>query len=310
VHRYKLEPKVAQRLKAANFLSPLELLFRSPDDVARACGWSLDYTENFLAKVVTASNISTLNRIISNKQTGQSIPIPSFSNSINQLVGGGFFTHRIYEIFGEYRSGKTQLCHALATSFQAVSRNTEWSQVLYVDTENTFRPERIVEIAHAQNLNPRECLDCITVVKIPNFSSQQLIFRKLYETIKDRHVGLLIVDSFTVHFRKEIAETFERYGPLKNVLVEEMSTLVQIRDAFPTCVILTNQVRPEFDTTLDRKLRPVADAILGTFASEIFFLRVTEEEKHFFRIVRSLFGPEGEVEFKLGPAGPVEPRLP
>ncbi|OLS13094.1 MAG: hypothetical protein RBG13Loki_3295 [Promethearchaeota archaeon CR_4] len=88
--------------------------------------------------------------------------------------------------------------------------------------------------------------------------------------------------------------------------MEELSTLARIRDVFPTCTILTNQVRPEFDTSVERKVRPVADAIIGTFASEIFFLQVTEEEKHFFRIVRSLFGPEGEVGFKLGAAGPVD----
>ncbi len=306
MRKLKLDNEVAKRIKAANFLSPLEILFRSPDDIARALRWSLDEVNKLLAQVATFYNIHSLGEVILPSRNQLGIPIPAFSNAINNLLGGGFFSQRIYEIYGEYRSGKTQLCHALATSFQNLSGKSDWPDILYVDTENTFRPERILEIAGARNLDTRNLLARITVVKIPNFSTQQLVFRKLFETVKDRHVGLLIVDSFTNHFRKEIAEDFERYSLLKNVLIEELHTLVQIRDSFPTCIILTNQVRPEFDSTADRKVRPVADALLGTFASEIFFLRVTEEEKHFFRVIRSLFGPEGEVEFKLGPAGLID----
>ncbi len=307
MRKLKLESEIAERLKAANFLSPLEILFRSPEDVARDCGWSLDEINKLIAQVATFYNIHSLDDVSFSPRNRRGIPIPSFSNAINNLLGGGFFSQRIYEIYGEYRSGKTQLCHALAVSFQNLSVDTLWSEILYVDTENTFRPERVLEIADACKLNSRALLGRITVVKISNFSSQQMFFRKLYETVKDRHIGLLIVDSFINHFRKEIAENFEGYSLLKNVLIEELNTLVQIRDSFPTCTVLTNQVRPEFDTTADRRVRPVADALLGTFASEIFFLRVTEEEKHFFRVIRSLFGPEGEVEFKIGRAGLIDP---
>ncbi len=307
MQRTKLESEIAKRIKAANFESPLELLFRSSEDIVRTSGWPLDYTHNLITQVANLNNIHTLDQLSSSKQSQVSTPIPSFSNAINRLLGGGFFSQRIYQIYGEYRSGKTQLCHVLAGSFQNPSVEPDWHDILYIDTENTFRPERILEINAAGRLPTRNSLERITVVKISNFSSQQLFFRKLYETVRDRHVGLVIIDSFTNHFRKEIAESFERYNLLKNVLIEELNTLVQIRDSFPTCIILTNQVRPEFDTTADRKVRPVAEAILGTFASEIFFLRVTEEEKHFFRVVRSLFGPEGEVQFKIGPAGLIDP---
>lgn len=307
MHKIKLDPEVAERLKAANFLSPLELVFRPPEEIVRDNGWPLKDVENLLQQFATFYNIHSLDKITSSIQPPLNPPIPLFSNEINRLLGGGFFSMRIYEIYGEYRSGKTQLCHALCVSFRNLSTKSDWPEILYVDTENTFRPERILEIAAARNMNANNLLASITVVKIPNFSTQQIFFRKLFETVRDRHVGLLIVDSFINHFRKEIAEDFERYSVLKNVLIEELRTLTQIRDSFPTCIILTNQVRSQLDTAADSKVRPVADALLGTFASEIIFLRVTEEEKHFFRIVRSLFGPEGEVEFKLGPASLVDP---
>ncbi len=307
MRKLKLENEVAKRIKAANFLSPLEILFRPPEEIGRALGWPLDEVNKLLAQIATFYNIQSLEYISSLQRNLLGIPIPSFSNAINILLGGGFFSQRIYEIYGEYRSGKTQLCHALAASFHNLSGNSDWPDILYIDTENTFRPERILEIAVARKIITRNLLASITVVKISNFSAQQLVFRKLFDTVKDRRVGLLIVDSFTNHFRKEIAEDFDRYSLLKNVLIEELKTLAQIRDSFPTSIILTNQVRAEFDTTVDRKVRPVADALLGTFASELFFLRVTEEEKHFFRVIRSLYGPEGEVEFKLGPAGLIDP---
>ena len=307
MHSIKLETEVAKRIKASNFVSPLELLFTSPDNIACACGWSLDYSIKLIKQIANIVNIYSLNQLILPKSSGFSNPIPLFSNAINRLLGGGFFAQRIYEIYGEYRSGKTQLCHALATSFQNLYATSKWPEILYIDTENTFRPERVLEIAAARNLNLRNILEHITVVKLQNFSSQQILFRKLYETIKKRHIGLLIVDSFTNYFRKEIAQDFDRYSLFKNILIEQLTTLVHIRDAFPTCIILTNQVRSRFDTLDESKVRPVADAIIGTFASEIFFLRVTRDEKHYFRIIRSIFGPEGEVEFKLTPAALVDP---
>ncbi|HMF30824.1 MAG TPA: hypothetical protein VKK79_05395 [Candidatus Lokiarchaeia archaeon] len=307
----KIEPIVATKLKEANITDPLELLFWSPEDLANACELLPEEASEIISQVQAASGINSLDKIV-NQPVGKIMrPIPTFAPTINLVIGGGIFPKRIYEVYGEFRSGKTQLCHALAVSFQNPALKRAWKEILYVDTEETFRPERIVEIAQAAQLplTPAEVLEHVTVVKLANFSSQRLFFRKLFETVKTRKIGLLLVDSFTNHFRKEIAQNFEQYSLYRSTLLEELATLVQIRDNFATCIVLTNQVRAEFDPAkeVNVNVKPVADYILAHFASEIIFLRVAEDERHYFRVMRSQFGPEVEIPFILGPAGLEDP---
>lgn len=74
--------------------------------------------------------------------------ITSGSKELDKLLGGGFETGSITEMFGEFRTGKTQICHTLAVTCQLpVEQGGGAGKCLYIDTEGTFRPERLVEIA-------------------------------------------------------------------------------------------------------------------------------------------------------------------
>lgn len=74
--------------------------------------------------------------------------ISSGSKELDKLLGGGFETGSITEMFGEFRTGKTQICHTLAVTCQLpVEQGGGAGKCLYIDTEGTFRPERLVEIA-------------------------------------------------------------------------------------------------------------------------------------------------------------------
>jgi DNA repair protein RAD51 len=70
------------------------------------------------------------------------------SSDLDQLLGGGIETGSITEIFGEFRTGKTQLCHTLCvTSQMPIDQGGAEGRVIYVDTEGTFRPQKLVAIA-------------------------------------------------------------------------------------------------------------------------------------------------------------------
>jgi RecA/RadA recombinase len=50
-------------------------------------------------------------------------------------------------VFGEFRTGKTQLCHTLCVTSQLpTSMGGGNGKAAYIDTEGTFRPERVVPI--------------------------------------------------------------------------------------------------------------------------------------------------------------------
>ena len=90
-----------------------------------------------------------------------------FSNSTKfSLISGGIETGSITEIFGEFRTGKTQLCHQLCVMSQLpIDMGGAEGKVIYIDTENTFRPERIMAIADRYNLEKQEVLDNIAVAR-------------------------------------------------------------------------------------------------------------------------------------------------
>lgn len=76
------------------------------------------------------------------------IQLTTGSRELDKLLGGGIETGSITEIFGEFRSGKTQLCHTMAVTCQLpVSQGGGEGKCLYIDTEGTFRPERLLAVS-------------------------------------------------------------------------------------------------------------------------------------------------------------------
>ena len=60
----------------------------------------------------------------------------------------------ITELYGEFRTGKTQLCHTLSVICQLpVSEGGAAGKALYIDTEGTFRPERLRDISQRFQLD-------------------------------------------------------------------------------------------------------------------------------------------------------------
>ena len=124
------------------------------------------------------------------------------SNALNMLLGGGFETGAITECFGEFGSGKTQIGHVLAVKGQSIEKD---AVVVYIDTENTFRPERIIQLAKGQGLDETEVLKNIKVARAYNSDHQMLLAEKVEDLIKKQNmnVKLIVIDSLTAHFRAE-----------------------------------------------------------------------------------------------------------
>lgn len=81
-------------------------------------------------------------------------------SDLDALLGGGIESMAITEVFGEFRSGKTQLCHTIAVTAQL-----DGSRVAYLDTEGTFRPEKIGPIAERYKLDPTTTLSRIAYAR-------------------------------------------------------------------------------------------------------------------------------------------------
>ena len=132
--------------------------------------------------------------------------ITTGSAELNKLLGGGVETGALTEGFGEFGSGKSQLGFQLAVNAQLpVEQGGLNGHVVFIDTEGTFRPERIRQIAEAKGLNPDDVLKNIHVARAYSSDHQMLLAEKVSELIQKDGlpIKLIIIDSLTSLFRSE-----------------------------------------------------------------------------------------------------------
>ena len=129
--------------------------------------------------------------------------ITTGSKGVDELIGGGIETQAITEVFGEFGSGKSQISHELAVTVQLPKEKGGLDgECVFIDTENTFRPERVEQIADAFGLDHEEVLRKIHIARAFNSSHQILMAEKINELIQSGvNVRLVIVDSLMAHFR-------------------------------------------------------------------------------------------------------------
>jgi DNA repair protein RadA len=198
-------PATAEKLRDAGYIDPMDLAVESPQELVNVADLGL----------ATASKIIQEARKIANKdnfKTGKELfekrsevgRLTSGSKVLDELLGGGFETQSIIELFGEFGSAKTQIGHQLCVTVQLpTDQGGLDGHAFFIDTENTFRPERIIQMAEAYELDPDEVLEKIHVARAYNSSHQMLLVDKVKELSKGNPARLLVVDSLTAHFRAE-----------------------------------------------------------------------------------------------------------
>eukprot|EP00435_Cladocopium_sp_Y103_P061787 s880_g23.t1 len=132
------------------------------------------------------------------------VQITTGSAKLDHLLKGGVETGQITEVFGEFRCGKTQLCHTLCVACQLpISKGGGESKALYIDTEGTFRPERLADIARRYGLNEEDVLENVTYARAYNAEHQDRLLAEAASVFCESRYAVLIVDSATGLFRTD-----------------------------------------------------------------------------------------------------------
>jgi DNA repair protein RadA len=171
-----------------------------------------------------------------------------------------------------------------------------------IDTENTFRPERIVQIANAQGIDPMETLQKIHVARAFNSSHQMLLVEKAAEMAVKTPIRLLIVDSLTAHFRSEYVgrgTVAERQG----LLNKHMHDLLRFGDVANAVIAVTNQVAAKPDAFFGDPTRPVGGHIVGHASTFRVYLRKSKGGKRIARLIDSPNLPEAECVITVSEEG-------
>jgi DNA repair protein RAD51 len=174
------------------------------------------------------------------------IMVSTGSNELDNLLGGGIETGSLTEIFGEFRTGKTQICHTLCVMCQRpLDQGGAEGRALYIDTEGTFRPAKLVAIAERFQMNPEEVLDNIICARAHNAEQQLELLADAAALMSESRYALLVVDSATALYRTDYSgrgELSERQMHLAQFLRQ----LTRRAEEFGIAVVITNQVMTPF----------------------------------------------------------------
>ncbi len=227
--------------------------------------------------------------------------ISTGSNVFNTLMGGGFETGAITECFGEFGSGKTQIGHLLAVNCQ---KEDPSAVAVYIDTENTFRPERIIQLAKGAGLNPEQVLKNIKVARAYNSDHQMLLAEKVEDLIKKNglNVKVVIIDSLIAHFRAE----FIGRGTLserQQKLNKHMHVLSKLAYMNNLCVYVTNQVMSKPDQFFGDPTAPIGGHIVAHASTFRIYLRKGKKGTRVAKLVDAPNLADGECNFAVEEQG-------
>jgi DNA repair protein RAD51 len=240
------------------------------------------------------------------------ITISTGSALLDQLLGGGIETGSITEIFGEFRTGKTQLCHTLAVICQLPSdMGGAEGKCLYIDTEGTFRPERLLAVAERFGIDGGEVLDNVACARAYNSDHQMKLLSTAAAMMSEQRFALLIVDSATALYRTD----YSGRGELSNRqvhLAQFLRTLLRLADEFGIAIVITNQVVAQVDGGVgmfnpDPK-KPIGGNIIAHASTTRLYLRKGRGENRICKIYDSPCLPESECMFSINADGIGDPK--
>ncbi|KYH40347.1 MAG: RadA [Candidatus Bathyarchaeota archaeon B26-1] len=222
------------------------------------------------------------------------------SRKLDELLGGGIETQTITEFYGEYGSGKSQIAHQLCVNVQLPpERGGLGGGALYIDTENTFRAERIVQMAKHLELDPEEVLKNIILAEAYTSDHQMFLLENSDKIIKENNIRLIVIDSLTAHFRSEYLGR-ESLAARQQKLNKHMHKLIKLARAFNAAAVVTNQVMSSPDVFFGESIRPIGGHIVAhTSHTRIFLRKARKGPVRVARLVSSPYLPEGEQLFKI-----------
>jgi DNA repair protein RadA len=293
----------AEKLRQSGFDTLEKIATAAPHDLAEISGISAEAAKKAVqaAKESTTVEYQTGEAVYEKRQTiGR---ISTGSKGLDELIGGGIETNAITETYGRFASGKSQIGFQLSVNTQLPKgKGGIGGNVLFVDTEATFRPERIAAIAEKAGLKKEEALSNILVVRAMTTEHQILTIERADKLIKEKNIKLIVVDSLTALFRAEFLGRGS-LGERQQKLNSHIHKLQTLADQYDLAVYITNQVMDNPGILFGDPTTPIGGNVIAHAATTRLYMRKGKEEKRIIRLVDSPNMPEGECVIKITPGG-------
>lgn len=298
-------PATIEKLEVAGFTDLMSIAVATPGELVGAT----EMSEATAKKVIAIARANLEMEFLSGnevlKKREQCIRITTGSKELDKLMGGGFETGGITEAYGQYGAGKSQIAHALAVRCQLpVEKGGAGGACVFIDTESTFRPERIVQMAKGLDLDPEEVLKNIRVARAFNSDHQALLAEKVEDLIKKQGlpVKLVVIDSLIAHFRAE----FIGRGTLadrQQRINKHMHALMKLADKHNVAVYVTNQVMAKPDMFFGDPTEAVGGHIVAHNSTYRIYLRRGKKGTRVAKMVDAPNLAETEATFMVEESG-------
>jgi len=301
-------PAVSAKLESAGIYDLMSIAVITPSDLADVAGVSPAVARKIIQAArkmldlgfVEGTEYAKKRETINNITTG--------SKNFDALLGGkGIESRAITEAFGAYGSGKTQIGLTLAVNVQLpVEQGGCNGKCVFIDTEGTFRPSRIKQIAEKIGANPEKVLKNIFVARAFNSDHQILLLDKISEMIKEGEpIKLMIIDSLTAHFRAE----FSGRGQLadrQQKLNRYIHNLMKLAETYNLAVYVTNQVMANPAQMFGDPTTAIGGHIVGHASTYRIYVRRGKKDSRVAKLIDSPNLPDNECIFFVTEAGIVD----
>jgi DNA repair protein RadA len=301
-------PTTARKLKEAGIVSVMDLAVTSADELAVEINASKESAAAFIIaaqKLLRDSNVLEKEFITADvalEKRRSMLRCSTGSGALDDLLLGGIETQAVTEFYGEFGSGKSQICHTLcATARQPVESGGLDANTIYIDTEGTFRPERVQEIARSRGYDSTQILKSIAVCKVYNSSHLELIIKNLGKYVDDFKAKLVVVDSVISLHRAEFAgrgTLADRQQRLNSMLHK----VIRLSEIYNIAVVITNQVQSSPDTFFGDPTKAAGGNVLGHASTYRIYLRKSGENR-IAKMIDSPYHPYSDVRFTVNERG-------
>ncbi len=302
-------PTTASKLVEAGYSTLESIAVATPQELSAAVGIPITTAQKAIKAAREALDIRFKTALEIKRERMSVGKITTGSKSLDDLLGGGVETRTITEFYGEFGTGKTQICHQLSVNVQLPPEKGGLSgRAVYIDSEGTFRWERIEAMATALGLDPDKTMENILYIRAVNSDHQMAIVDELTEIIPENNIKLVVVDSVTGHFRAEYPGR-ENLAVRQQKLNRHLHQLMRIAEIYNIAVVITNQVMARPDVFYGDPTQAVGGHVLYHAPGVRVQLRKSRGNKRIARVVDAPHLPEGEAVFAItewGIRDPVE----
>ena len=292
-------PGIATKLEAAGVYDLMGLAVMSPPALSELAGIGEAVARKAIQAARAMMKLGFVDGIEFAKKREDVNYITTGSPNLNNLLGGkGVETKSMTEVYGAFGSGKSQIGFTLAVNVQLPKeKGGADGKAVVIDTEGTFRPERIRQIAEGIGANPEKVLKNILVARAFNSDHQILLIDKIGEMIKEgENIKIVIIDSLTAHFRAEVTgrgQLADRQQKLNRYL----HNLIKMAEQHNLAVFVTNQVMTNPGMMFGDPTTPVGGNILAHSSTYRVYLRRGKAGSRVAKMIDSPNLPDNEAQF-------------